>query len=227
MPSGDESPTAYRFERDYTLEELRRKFKDLRAGEETAAQVRIAGRVTLIRRHGGLIFATMVDHSGSIQLFVDRQTIGPDEHRRFDRLRSGDWLGASGTVIVTRRGELSVKLSSFMVLSRAARPLPAKWSGLRDVETRYRQRYVDLMVNPESRRILGVRTKVISAVRDHLTRLGFLEVETPMLGTIQGGAAARPFLTHHNALDLDMYLRIALELHLKRLIVGNLDRVFE
>ena len=180
-----------------------------------------------LRRHGGLSFAKLVDHSGSIQLFVDRSAVGPDVHRAFGKLRRGDWIGVDGLVVATRRGELSVKVASFEILARAVRPLPAKWQGLRDVEVRYRQRYVDLIVNPETRRIFAARSQIIAAIRGYLRSLGFVEVETPMLSTIQGGAAARPFVTHHQALDLDMYLRVAPELHLKRLIVGDLDRVFE
>jgi lysyl-tRNA synthetase, class II len=221
------SSGAYRFERDHTLGELLVKHKDLGPGQQANERVRVAGRLISIRRHGGLSFAHIVDRSGSIQLFVDTRLVGTEPHRTFDDLGPGDWVGAEGRVMTTRRGELSIEVGTFEILGRAARPLPGKWKGLRDVEIRYRQRYLDLIVNEETRRIFNLRFKVVAAIREYLTGRGFVEVETPVLGIAQGGATARPFITHHNALDLDMYLRIALELHLKRLIVGDMDRVFE
>src|SRR6266540_2667553 len=189
--------------------------------------LRAAGRVMLLRRQGRLTFATLRDASGSLQLFVSRDAIGEEQHTAFDDLDRGDWVGASGTVMKTRRGELSVKVTSFELLAKAVRPLPEKWHGLNDVDTRFRQRYVDLIANDDARRVFAVRFSVVATIRRLLTERGFVEVETPVLHAQAGGAAARPFHTYHNALDMPLTLRIALELHLKRLIVGGMERVFE
>lgn len=206
---------------------IRAAHGSLEAGSETSDEVTVAGRLMLIRRQGSLSFATVRDRNGEIQLFVDPKTLGTPEHERFDQLDRGDWVGVSGTVMTTRRGELSIRVTSFELLSKALRPLPDKHKGLADVDTRFRQRYVDLVVNERTREIFRVRRDVIRGLRRHLEQQGFWEIEGPMLSTIQGGAIARPFTTHHNTLDVDLYLRIALELHLKRLIVGGMERVFE
>ena len=153
--------------------------------------------------------------------------MGESAHEEFDRLDLGDWVGAEGTVMVTRKGELSVKVDGFELLAKAVRPLPDKWKGLADTDTRYRQRYTDLIVNDEARQVFEVRHALVTSFRSTLAAHGFIEVETPILHLEAGGAHARPFTTHHNTLDLDLHLRIALELHLKRLIVGGLERVFE
>jgi lysyl-tRNA synthetase class 2 len=220
-------PYPVRFDRDRTLGELRAEFDSLVPGTETDTPVRVAGRIHLIRRQGKLTFATMRDQSGSVQLFVSDDALGSDAHERFDRLDLGDWVGVDGTVMTTRRGELSVKVTGFQLLAKSLRPLPDKWHGLSDVDTRFRQRYVDLVVNPEARRVFEVRVAAVSAIRRLLEERGFVEVETPVLSHELGGATARPFVVHHNALDLDLYLRIATELHLKRLVVGGFERVFE
>ena len=220
-------PYPVRFDRTTTAGALRDQYGDLEPGTSTDANVAIAGRILLLRRQGKLSFATLQDRDGQIQLFVNSAVLGDDRHHDFDHLDRGDWVGVLGTVMTTRRGELSVKVESFELLAKAVRPFPDKWHGLTDTDTRYRQRYVDLVVNEEARRIAIARIEIIAALRRHLQDRGFREVEGPVLQTIQGGATARPFITHFNALGQDMYLRIALELHLKRLIVGGLDRVFE
>ena len=217
----------YRFDRDRTIGELRADFGDLGAGEETDVEVRIAGRLMLKREQGRLTFATLRDRDGEVQLFVSQGVLGKERFGVFNDLDRGDWVGAVGTVMVTKKGELSVKVTEFELLSKALRPLPDKWKGLSDTDQRYRQRYVDLVVNEEARAILMVRIATVQAIRDRLRERGYLEVETPVLNLIQSGATARPFVTHYNALDVDSYLRIALELPLKRLIVGGMEKVFE
>ena len=187
----------------------------------------MAGRLLLIRRQGKLTFATMRDRTGEVQLFVSRAVLGEEHHQAFDALDLGDWVGVEGTVMTTRKGELSIKVERFELLAKAVRPLPDKWKGLTDTDTRYRQRYADLIVNEEARRVFEVRHAVVGSFRSTLASHGFIEVETPILHLEAGGAHARPFTTHHNTLDLELHLRIALELHLKRLIVGGMERVFE
>ena len=174
-----------------------------------------------------LTFAVLQDAWGTLQLFVDRNTLGDDGFEAFEAIDSGDWIGCRGEVMTTRRGELSVKISSFELLAKGLRPLPEKWHGLQDKERRYRQRYLDLIVNDDARRVATVRAGVLSELRRQFEARDFLEVETPVLQNLAGGALARPFVTRHNALDIDMYLRIATELHLKRLVIGGFERVFE
>ncbi|HWM03154.1 MAG TPA: lysine--tRNA ligase [Actinophytocola sp.] len=222
---GIEQP--YRYPTDHSLQQVRDKHPGLPPDTRTADRVRVAGRLALLRRHGGLTFATLRDRTGTIQLYVDAAEAGAAVRRAFDGLDRGDWVGVEGTVLTTRRGELSVAVESVALLGKALDEPPDKHRGLTDVETRYRQRYLDLEVNERTRQIFRIRHTAVRAIREHLSDRGFVEVEGPVLQSIQGGATARPFVTHHNALDLDMYLRIALELHLKRLIVGGLERVFE
>jgi len=227
LRAAGKDPYPVRFDRTTTIGALREQWGALEAGQETDHVVKIAGRVLLLRRQGKLTFATVRDGTGSVQLFVSRAVIGDTEHDAFDELDLGDWVGVEGTVMSTRKGELSVKVSGFELLAKALRPLPDKWHGLGDVDTRFRQRYVDLIANDDARRVFEIRFAVITAIRNFLAARGYVEVETPVLHAVPGGAAARPFLTHHNALDMRLYLRIALELHLKRLIVAGLEKVFE
>ncbi len=220
-------PYPVRFDVDHTIGQIREKFGDLEPGSQTDEGVKTAGRVMLIRRHGGLDFADVRDATGEVQLFASLDDLGEELHQEFRELDLGDWVGVEGTVMTTKRGELSVRVTEFQLLSKALRALPKEGHGPTDVETRYRERYLDLIVNPEARRIFEIRSATIASVRETLTSRSFREVETPVLDTSAGGAAAKPFITHHNALDIDMYLRIALELPLKRLIVGGMGRVFE
>jgi lysyl-tRNA synthetase len=220
-------PYPVRFDRDCTAAALHERFAGLAPGSDTGETVALAGRVMALRRHGGLDFADLRDQTGVIQLMADRERVGGDELTDFAHLDLGDWVGATGTVITTDKGELSVALTAFSLLSKALRPLPDVRHGLADPEARYRQRYLDLTVNEHSRTVFAIRSTAITSVRQTLIDRGFHEVETPVLLSQAGGAAAKPFVTHHNALDIDMTLRIALELPLKRLIVGGMDRVFE
>jgi lysyl-tRNA synthetase, class II len=189
--------------------------------------VSVAGRLMLKRLQGKASFATLQDGSGRIQLFVTNDDTGTDVHEAFRHWDIGDIIGAVGVLFRTNRGELTVRCRQLRLLAKALRPLPDKFHGLADQEMRYRQRYVDLIVNESTRRVFQVRSRAVAELRRLMTEQGFLEVETPMLQLIPGGAAARPFVTHHHALDVDMYLRIAPELYLKRLVVGGFDRVFE
>ncbi len=215
----------YRFGRTATAAEVHERWGELAAGEESGEEVAVAGRVMLSRPQGKLAFAELRDWSGAVQLFaLDKTT---KDFAAFTRLNLGDWVGARGEVVRTRRGELSVRVAEWVLLAEARRSFGDKWRGVSDVDTRYRQREVDLWANPESRRVLQLRSRMVQRLRERLWALGFVEVETPVLHGVASGAHARPFVTRHHALDADFNLRIALELHLKRLVIGGFDKVFE
>jgi len=213
-------------QRDY-LNDLLLRYSNLADGDSTTDQVTVAGRIMSIRDQGKLVFISIRDASGEIQLFVQANNYTEDDFQAIKELDVGDWVSAAGTILRTKRGQLSVKPDSVTLVSKSLRPLPEKFHGLADKETRYRQRYVDLIVNPEVRQTFEKRFAIVAALREVASERGFIEVETPMLHPIPGGATARPFSTHHNALDRDFYLRVAPELHLKRLLVGGFERVFE
>ncbi len=191
------------------------------------ACVKLAGRIMAKRGHGKASFANLQDVSGMIQIYGRLNDLGEEKYNLFEKLDIGDIIGIEGTVFRTRRGEITVSLTSFELLAKSLRPLPEKWHGLKDVDLRYRQRYVDLTVNPEVKKTFITRSKIVKEIRNYLDQLDFLEVETPMMHPIAGGAAARPFSTHHNTLDMDLYMRIAPELYLKRLLVGGFEKVYE
>lgn len=217
-------PFGYRFLYTHRAADIAEQFDEL---SEKETEVKMAGRIMAIRGHGKTCFMDMQDKTGRIQVYVRKDVIGEENYALIKLMDIGDTVGITGTAFRTHMGELSIKANSVEMLSKSLRPLPEKWHGLKDVETRYRQRYVDLIVNPEVRDTFVKRSQIIRSVREVLDSHDFLEVETPILNTIAGGAAARPFISYHNALDMQVYMRIAPELYLKRLIVGGMDRVYE
>jgi lysyl-tRNA synthetase, class II len=220
-------PYPVRFDRTATAAALHDRHRGLGPAATTGEEVSVAGRIMLLRSFGKLVFATLQDAGGRIQLLVSEGDLDAAAFARFGDLDIGDWVGASGEVITTKKGELSVRVDAFALLAKSLRPLPEKWHGLQDVEIRSRRRYLDLVMSEESRAVALTRARTVSELRRRFEARGYVEVETPVLLTEAGGALARPFVTHHHALDHRMYLRIATELHLKRLIVGGFDRVFE
>ncbi|MCU0570433.1 MAG: lysine--tRNA ligase [Oculatellaceae cyanobacterium Prado106] len=228
------NPYAYRWEVTHHAAELQQQYAELPNGEEVEIEVAIAGRIMARRVFGKLAFFTLQDETGTIQLYLDKGKIEasmPEVENAFAHLKqltdAGDILGVKGNLRRTDKGELSVGVSQYQILTKSLLPLPDKWHGLTDVEKRYRQRYVDLIVNPEVQQTFRRRALITAAIRRLLSEKNFIEIETPVLQTEAGGADARPFITHHNTLEMDLYLRIATELHLKRLIVGGFERVFE
>jgi lysyl-tRNA synthetase class 2 len=220
-------PFALRFDRDALVSDVRKKHDDIEPGSSTGDVVKIAGRLIALRRHGHLTFGVLRDGSGDLQLMLSEEALGETEYAHLDDLDIGDWVGAEGEVVATKKGELSVLASSVTLLSKSLRPMPEKWHGLKDVELRLRQRYLDLATTEETRERTRARARMLKALRDHLDERSFVELETPVLQSVPGGGLARPFVTHHEALDIPLYMRIAPELFLKRALVGGLERVFE
>lgn len=220
------NPYPYSFDKNTNAKYLHEKYAELENGKETQDAYKVAGRICAMRNSG--MFIDLMDDSGKIQIFCHKENIDEEKIKILKMLDIGDIVGFTGTVRRTPRGELSIKTTDFKLLTKALLPLPEKFHGLTDVETRYRQRYVDLIVNEDVRKTFVTRSQIIQKIREYLISRGFLEVETPMLQTQAGGATARPFITHHNAHDMEMFLRIAPELHLKRLLVGGVcEKIFE
>ncbi|MBQ8585553.1 MAG: lysine--tRNA ligase [Butyricicoccus sp.] len=220
--AGNDPFVQVKFERDHFTTDIHEKFDELEG-----KTVRLAGRMMSKRIMGKASFSDMTDRYGRLQLYIKRDVLGVENYQAYKKLDIGDLIGIEGEVFRTQKGEVSVQVTELTLLSKNLIPLPEKWHGLKDTDMRYRQRYVDLIINPDVRDTFEKRSAIVREIRNFMDSRGFMEVETPCLNTIPGGAAARPFITHHNSLDIDMYMRIATELHLKRLIVGGMEQVYE
>ena len=222
------NPYAYRFGKTHPINEILEKHGKIKAGKKLKnKKVSIAGRIRSIRKHGKLIFSHIEDSSGRIQVCLEYGTVGKKAFDFFDKINTGDFIGVHGFVFKTIKGELSVWIKKMEFLTKSLRPLPAEWYGLKDIELRYRQRYIDLMMNPQVRDVFEKRTKIVYAMREFLVKRGFVEVETPVLQPIYGGTHARPFKSHLHSLNMPVYMRISNELYLKRLLIGGYEKIFE
>jgi lysyl-tRNA synthetase, class II len=221
------NPFPYTYDISHKASEILEKYKDLKEGEAGSEEVSLAGRIMTKRGHGKASFANIQDETGRIQIYCRQDKVGEEKYDIYKKIDIGDFIGIKGHVFLTRTGEITIKVSDFTILCKSLHPLPEKWHGLTDKELRYRERYVDLMVNPDVREVFVKRSKIVSLIRRFLEDRGFLDVETPILHVLPGGAAAKPFETYHDALDMPLFMRIAPELYLKRLIVGGFEKVFE
>lgn len=221
------NPYPYKFDKNITASKILEEYKSIKQGEEGKEAVSYAGRIITKRGHGKAAFIHLQDETGKIQIYAKEDVLGKDKYKIFQKLDIGDIIGIKGNVFRTKTNEITIKVKDFVILCKSLHPLPEKWHGLQDKELRYRERYVDLIVNPKVKELFLIRSRIISLIRRFLEDKGFIEVETPILHLLQGGAAAKPFTTYHDALDLDLFMRIAPELYLKKLLVGGFDKVFE
>ncbi len=221
------NPYPYRYEPNATAEHIQEKYKDLQENSTTEDVYRIAGRIVALRRIGKVTFMQLQDNTGRIQIFFKEDDLGKERYKLLKLYDMGDWIGAQGNIFATKTGEITLNVQLFDMLCKSLRPLPEKWHGLKDIELRYRKRYLDLIMNPDVKETFVKRTKIVNSIRQYLDKRGYLEVETPVLQPIYGGGAAKPFTSHLNSLDMPVYLRIADELYLKRLIIGGFDKVYE
>jgi len=221
------NPYPYKYEPKNKASDINSKYANLQKEEHTKDTVNIAGRIVALRRMGKATFMHVKDYTGQTQAYFKEDILGKDKYSFLKLLDRGDWIGVQGTIFKTKTGEVTIEVQNLELLSKSLRPLPEKWHGLKNTELRYRQRYLDLVMNPEVQKVFQTRSKIIQVIRDFFHKQNYLEVETPVLSTVYGGANARPFTTHHHDLNIDLFMRISLELYHKRLIVGGFDRVFE